>query len=363
MNLTKLPPTARQPEKSAEAPKAEKPAEVARSQSHRLANRGRRCPPRNHRLAKSRRKPDRPRRLGCRRNRLPPDPHFTAGQQGRPFENALLGLARVYRRQGSFTKAAAVYERFLKDYPTDVYVPDALLELGRTQRALGAAQLALSHFYNVINSTIKLSSENSEHYQVLAKTAQFEIAETHFQQGNFVEANKFYSRLRLLDLAPADRARAHFKSAYALYRGKDFEGAVKTINSYLDQWPQDENVPEARYLLSVSLRSLGQKQEALDATLALLRTEQSTKDPKRWSYWQRRTGNQLANDFFQSGDTLNALMIYQGLAALVNGTGMAIPSRLPNGPMLRAHENLRPRRHRLSKHCRRHETRGRRSLR
>ncbi len=239
--------------------------------------------------------------------------------------SALLGLARVYRRQGSFTKAAAVYERYLKDYPTATYVPDALLELGRTQRALGAHQLALTHFYNVINSTIKLSSDNSEHYQVLAKTAQFEIAETHFQQGNFVEANKFYSRLRLLDLAPVDRARAHFKSADALFRGKDFDGAVKTVTSFLEQWPQDENVPEARYLLSLSLRALGRKQDALDATLSVLRTAQSARDPKRWSYWQRRTGNQLANDFFQSGDTLNALMIYQGLAALSSEPEWRLP--------------------------------------
>ena len=230
--------------------------------------------------------------------------------------NALLGLARVYRRQGSLTKAAAIYERYLKDYPAAAYVPDALLELGRTQRAMGAPQLALARFYNVINSTLKLSSENSDHYQVLAKTAQFEIAETHFQQGNFAEANKFFSRLRLLDLAPADRARAHFKSADALFRDKDFDGAVKTLTSFLEQSPQDENVPEARYLLSVSLRALGRKQEALDATLALLRNEKPTADPKRWSYWQRRTGNQLANDFFQNGDTMNALMIYQNLATL-----------------------------------------------
>jgi tetratricopeptide (TPR) repeat protein len=235
---------------------------------------------------------------------------------GNDLASALLGLARVYRREGSLTKAAAIYERYLKDYPAAVYVPDALLELGRTHRALGAHQLAIAAFYSVINSTLKLTSENSEHYQVLAKTAQFEIAETHFQDGEYAEANKFFSRLRLLDLAPADRARAHFKSADALYLDNNFEGAVKTLNSYLEQWPQDENVPEARYLLSLSLRSLGRKQEALDATLALLRTEKTTADPKRWSYWQRRTGNQLANDFFQNGDTLNALMIYQGLADL-----------------------------------------------
>ena len=235
---------------------------------------------------------------------------------GGDLANALLGLARVYRRQGSLTKAAAIYERYLKDYPSAVAVPDALLELGRTQRALGAHQLALARFYSVINSTLKLSSENSEHYQVLAKTAQFEIAETHFQDGDYAEANKFFSRLRLLDLAPADRARAHFKSADALFREKEFAAAVKTLTSYLEQWPQDENVPEARYLLSLSLRALDRKQEALDATLTLLRTAQTSGDPKRWTYWQRRTGNQLANDFFQSGDTHHALMIYQGLSAL-----------------------------------------------
>jgi TolA-binding protein len=244
---------------------------------------------------------------------------------GDDLARALLGLARVYRRQGSLTKAAAIYERYLKDYPADRQVPDALLELGRTHRALGAPQLALNRFYSVINSTLKLSSESFGHYQMLAKTAQFEIAETHFQQGDYAEAGKFFSRLRLLDLAPADRARAHFKSAYALYLGKDLDAAVTTLHSYLEQWPEDENVPEARYLLSLSLRALGRKQEALDATLALLRSQQETGDAKRWSYWQRRTGNQLANDFFQNGDTQNALIIYQGLAALAPDPGWRLP--------------------------------------
>jgi TolA-binding protein len=233
--------------------------------------------------------------------------------------SALIGLARVYRRQGtvaSLTKAAAIYERYLVDYSSSDQAPDVLLELGRTHRALGAHQLALARFYSVINSTLKLSPDNFGHYQMLAKTAQFEIAETHFQQGNYTEASKYFSRLRLLDLAPADRARAHFKAAYAQYLGKDLEGAVATLRSFLEQCPQDENVPEASYLLALSLRSLGRKQEALDATLQLLRTAQANADPKRWAYWQRRTGNQLANDFFQSGDTLNALAIYQGLAAL-----------------------------------------------
>lgn len=234
------------------------------------------------------------------------------------IKSALFGLARMQRKQGSLTKAAAIYERFLKDFPGDERTPDALLDLGRTLRALGIYKGAITRFYAVINSTLKLPGEGFEHYQVLTKTAQFEIAETHFQAGDFTEAAKFYTRLRLLDLAPSDRARAHFKAAYSLRLKGDLETSISTLRAYIDLSPDDENVPEARYLLAVSLRELKRPEEAFAATLELLRTEQTrvARDPKRWAYWQRRTGNQLANDFFESGNTLNAQSIYQGLVDL-----------------------------------------------
>lgn len=244
------------------------------------------------------------------------------------IRDALLGLARMYRKKGEFTKAAAIYEKFLKLYAEDPRVPDALLELGRTQRALGADRGAISRFYSVINSTLKVPSELFDHYQLLAKTAQFEIAETHFESGEYAEAGKFFSRLRLLDLAPADRARAHFKSAYSLVLAGELDQAVVTLHNYLDQWPQDDNVPEARSLLATTLRRLNRKQEALEVTLELLRNQhdRAPANPKSWAYWQRRTGNQLANDFFQSGDTLHAAAIYEGLAALSDEPAWRLPN-------------------------------------
>ncbi len=235
------------------------------------------------------------------------------------LKTALLGLAHMHRRQGALTKAAAIYERYLKDYPGDERTPDAYLELGRTLRTMGVYKLAIARFYNVINSTLKLpTSDGFARYQVLAKTAQFEIAETHFQAGEFAEAAKFFARLRLLDLAPADRARAAFKSAYSLRLQGDLENALGAFKSFIDQWPDDENVPEARYLLAVTLRELKRPQDAFRAVLDLLHAEKSrvATDPKRWAYWQRRTGNQLANDFFESGDMINAHAIYTGLVEL-----------------------------------------------
>lgn len=240
------------------------------------------------------------------------------GASDADLKTALLGLAFMHRKQGMLTKAAAIYERYLKDYPDDERIPDALLDLGRTLRALGAHKTAISRFYNVISSTLKLPGEGFDRYQLLAKTAQFEIAETHFISGDYIEANKFFTRLRLLDLAPADRARAHFKAGFALRLQGELAKAVNTLRTFVEQWPDDENVPEARYLLAISLRELKRPQEAFASTLELLRTEKSriAVDPKRWAYWQRRTGNHLANDFFESGDTLNARAIYAGLLEL-----------------------------------------------
>jgi tetratricopeptide (TPR) repeat protein len=243
-------------------------------------------------------------------------------------KTALLGLAHMHRKQGSLIKAVAIYEKFLALYPGDERTPDALIDLGRTLRDMGVYRLAIARFYSVINSTLNLPPEGFDHYQLLAKTAQFEIAETNFVAGNYAEAAKFYSRLSLLDLAPGDRARAQFKAACSQQLQGDLENAVGSLRGFLAAWPDDENVPEARYLIAVSLRSLNRPQEAFAATLELLRTEKSRveSDPKRWIYWQRRTGNQLANDFFEAGDTLNAHAIYACLVALSPELSWRLPA-------------------------------------
>ena len=77
-------------------------------------------------------------------------------------------------------------------------------------------------------------------------------------------------------------------------------------------------MPEARYLLAVSYRRLHRPLEALVEALELLRTEKAltAKDPKLWIYWQRKTGNQIANEFYEQGDSANALPIYLTLSEL-----------------------------------------------
>lgn len=110
-------------------------------------------------------------------------------------------------------------------------------------------------------------------------------------------------------------------------KAKQLSDAVVTLHAFLEQWPNDENVPEARYVLATTLDELKRPQEALAATLELLRAEHSrvAADPKRWAYWQRRTGNQLANAFFQEGDIVSALTVYNGLVAISPDPGWRMP--------------------------------------
>lgn len=233
-------------------------------------------------------------------------------------QEALLAYAEFLHKTGRDTRAAAIFEKFIATYPSATNTPMVYISLGRTLRDMGAFNLAQARFYAVLNSSLAVSPENIQHYRELAQLAKFEIAETYYQQGDFASAGKFFGRIKLLDLPPADRARASFREAYAFYLDGKLEQSAAALRSFLDSYPQHDSAQEARYLLCMSLRRLGHTQEALAETLILLRAAQATAeaDRERWTYWQRRTGNQLANDFFEQGDFTAALTIYQTLSDL-----------------------------------------------
>ena len=233
-------------------------------------------------------------------------------------EDALLGYAELLRKNGQDTRAAAIYEKFIASFPGSPRTTTVLIALGRTLRDMGAFNLAQARFYAVLNSTLAVSPENIQRYRDLAQLAKFEIAETYYQQGDYAAAGKFFGRIKLLELPPEDRARASFREAYSFFLDGKLEQSVANLRAFLDSYPLNSSSQEARYLLCIGLRRLGHTQEALTETLTLLRAAQAAAgtDRERWTYWQRRTGNQLANDFYEQGDFNSALTIYQTLAEL-----------------------------------------------
>ena len=103
---------------------------------------------------------------------------------------------------------------------------------------------------------------------------------------------------------------------------------VAGVNKFINQYPKDAHVPAALHHATKALRELGRADQALRYTLRLLQTsrEDQSGDPSAWAYWQRRTGNELANTFFQRGEFASARRIYDTLASLDDDPEWYLPA-------------------------------------
>lgn len=228
----------------------------------------------------------------------------------------VLEMAGLYRGANELPKAAAVLEKFLKTYPADREVPQVLLRLGMVYRDLGVYSMATARFFQVLNSTLRVSEQDIPEYRKLAMKARLEIAETYAAQGNLTEAEKYFARLQLLDLDPEDRERVLLRSAQMQFTLRQWLPAEKALAAFAASSPDSPHLPEVRYLRAKALEELGRKQEAIDEVVALLQTPASgdAEAARSAAYWKRRCANELANRFYEQGDFLGALSVYQALA-------------------------------------------------
>jgi tetratricopeptide (TPR) repeat protein len=229
----------------------------------------------------------------------------------------LLRMVQLYENAGDPLRAIAVMEKYLRDVPDDRDHPQLLIRLGLLYRETGAFSAATGRFYQVLNSTLRLAAEDVGANRRIATKARLEIADTYMMQGILDEAQKFYSLLQLLDLEAPDRERVQFRGGQLQHARKLWLPAERELAAFLQAFPESSFAAEARYLRAKALKELGRKDEAVQEVVALLRGQEHATDPalaKTVAYWKRRTGNELANTFYEQGDILGALSIYQALA-------------------------------------------------
>lgn len=231
--------------------------------------------------------------------------------------NAILIMGRTLEeKQKQPAKAAVAYEQFVKLFPNDPEAPDTLLRLGRIYRDNGAFGSALNKFYSVLYSALQVKT--GEEYTDSSLRAKMEIAHTHFAAGDYQAAAELYSRLKLVKMTQAEASEVAFRSAYISYLSGHYINSLTGAEGFLATYPASPLAPEAQYLRVQSLRALGRKEEAMKETIKLLQAgrEFGKKKPAVWAYWQRKTGNDIANELYETGDTLGALSVYQKLAEL-----------------------------------------------
>lgn len=227
-----------------------------------------------------------------------------------------LELANMYEQDDKKAKMAAVYEKFVVKFKDDPRLAQIYMRLGHLYREMGAYKMAISRFYNVLNETLKIDADGIDAYREISLQAQRDIADTYFTMGNFVEAEKFYKRLLLLDLNHVDQRNVMYKTNYLNFLQEDYSAAAAGLEEFLKLFPHSQFAPESHYMLANSFNALNQPMEAVRQVLKLLKTEHhiTPEDMELWQYWRKKTANQLAEQFYEKGNFLSAIKIYQAMA-------------------------------------------------
>ncbi len=242
---------------------------------------------------------------------------------------ALLELGLAAQQSGQLLRAQQVLAQYVVRYPDDPQVPEVILRQGLLHREMGAHTLALAKFYAVLSSSLTLKLDRFPYYQRLVLQAQIEIADTFYLQGKYSEAAEYLARLLRLETAELDKAKVQFKLIRALHSQGQHDEVIGQGNDYLKRNADSSDVPELRFLLARSFKTLGRTRESLREVMLLMESQlaaASQTNALALAYWQQRAGNDIANQLYQEGDLLGALQVYQGLAQLDRSPQWQLPA-------------------------------------
>lgn len=241
--------------------------------------------------------------------------------------SALLELAMIAQEKEQPGRAQQIYTQYLERYPDDPSAAEVYLRQGLLYRQMGAPNLALSKFYAVMTTSLRLKLDRLDYYQRLVLQAQTEIADTYYLQGKYGDAAEFLGRLLKLENPQLNKAQVVYKVIRSQSAMNKHVEVVAQAEFFIGKYPQAPEIAEVRFLLADSLKKLGRAREATQQVLVLLESQQAsvTNQPGNWVYWQQRTGNEIANQLYKEGDYLNALEIYQALAELSQAAAWQMP--------------------------------------
>ncbi|HEX4121610.1 MAG TPA: tetratricopeptide repeat protein [Verrucomicrobiae bacterium] len=240
---------------------------------------------------------------------------------------ALFELALATQDIPDLVKAEQIFGQYIHLYPDDPSAPEVLLRQGLIYRQMGVNTMAISKFYGVMSTALKLKLSNIDYYKRLVLQSQTEIADTYYMEGDFADAGDFYARILKGGNPSLNKELVLSKLVRSLsYLTNNVETIVRA-QTFLDEFTNSANVAEIRFILASAYKGVGRNQDALKQVLLLLQSQQANvrNSPDVWAYWQRRAGNDIANQLYKEGDYPDALQIYQCMAALDDSINWKAP--------------------------------------
>jgi len=220
------------------------------------------------------------------------------------------------RDGGHLERALQLLSEFIERYPRDPAVPEVLLRQGHLLRRLELRDEAIEKFYLVLRSVPRLEGANLAYSRRIVLMAQSAIADTLAEMGRHQEVVDLYGRLLQSRSEELEVETVRIKQLRSVQECSTDAVTGNFARQFLEDFPDSEFIPEARYILGNSLRRSGNRPGAMEQYQLLLEAVELAPEARHhhWKRWKLKVGNDLANQFFLEGDTPAALSLYRALA-------------------------------------------------
>lgn len=217
---------------------------------------------------------------------------------------------------GHLERALQLLAEYVERYSRDPAVPEVLLRQGYLLRRLDLKDEAIEKFYLVLRSVPRIDGRNIAYSRRLVMMAQSAIADTCADLGRHAEAADLYGRMLQTKSEELEVETVRIKQLRSL-RESAADGVLeRQAMGFLEDFPDSDYIPEARYFLAHSLKQQKKRDAALEQFQLLLEAVELAAPDRltRWMPWKLRVGNELANQFYLEGDYLSSVSLYRALA-------------------------------------------------
>ncbi|MBL6842953.1 MAG: hypothetical protein ISQ73_05835 [Verrucomicrobiae bacterium] len=241
-------------------------------------------------------------------------------------KKALLQLALLAEKNAEWVRANQIYSHFDSLYPEDPNQILVHLKMADILRKTGSIEQALHKYHAVIAMTMKAKGYPKKYLPVIQRLgvkAKIEIAETHFLDGDYVNAARLYRRLLTQkhsqsDLVKINKPHVHYKLIDSHFLNKDYTKVEKESKSFVKAYGDHPKAIEVRYLYAKVLMKKSRNSEALEQFMKILENPATLKEtePETWTRLQVRIGVEISGLMAKDLDFPSAIQIHEGLLGL-----------------------------------------------
>ena len=178
------------------------------------------------------------------------------------YTQAVYEFGRTLVQTGKDESATVVLNRLINNPPDSTFHYKALLEMGMINSNRQNYDKALTYYKRIIEE--KAISEEGE--SALAGI------ENIYRQQN--KADEFFAYLDNVGLSTVksedERESMIFNSAQQIFLSEDYPGAISSLTSYLEKYPQGANSLQAMFYIAESFNKLGKAEQAAQQYLKVM---------------------------------------------------------------------------------------------